>query len=118
MTKIELNKQTMLASFITKCPNSDYLRLYPLYNMLSEAFLNIDFKKAYVDVVPKMSMVAIDFNLGHKILLSVSKTLKTISDDTVVFSISVDGDVRYNNVAHLSELIEKVHVLQKNLTLV
>lgn len=115
-SKSELNRKLLLSSFTENCPENEYLKLSPLYNFLSEAFLDIDFKKAIVDVVPSMSMVAIDFNLGHRILLSVSKSLDTISNDKVVFSISVAGDIRTNDVIHLNELVRKIKNIQQELS--
>lgn len=117
-SKSELNKQALFTSFCANCPETEYLRLSPLYNVLSEAFKDIDFTKAVVDIVPKMSMVAIDFNLGHKILLSVSKTIKTISDENVVFSISVAGNVRANGEMSLAELVSRVRCIHQELLIV
>lgn len=105
-------------SFSNSCKKnvSSEVTLSPVFNFLVKGLKELSFKKAYVDVIPSKDMIDINLNLGHMILLSVSKSLSTISDEYVNFCISVNGEIRTINKMPSLELIQKVKEIQRKLS--
>lgn len=113
---VEYSNYLMLKeSFSKNCPAIEQLKYSAVFNMISEMLKSISIKKAFVDIVPALNTLTMDLNLGHKILLSLSKSYTSMDTDEVLFAISVDGDVRASNVMSLTEIVEKVKDIQKNL---
>lgn len=110
-----LNSTSFIASFKKNCPEKDVLKLSPVFNMLCDAFKCLYIKKSFIDVVPSLSMITFNMNIGHKILLTASKSINSLSNRNVVYSISVAGDVRSNSVIDIDDLVSKIKSIQKKL---
>ncbi len=118
-TTMEQENEIMLyKSFSDSCKKyiSSEITLSPVFNFLVKGLKELSFKKTYVDVIPSKGMIDINLNLGHMILLSVSKSLSSISDEYVNFSISVNGEIRTISKMPSLELIQKVKEIQRKLS--
>lgn len=105
----------MWKSFVEGCASPEIENHFsPLFSIMSSKLKNIQAIKAFIDVVPSLDMLDFNYNIGHQILLSVSKRT-TSDDDMALCSVTVNRKVLVQTELKLDEIVERVKGIQSEL---
>lgn len=111
-----INYQHFLASYNQNAPSEKILTsLMPLFNKLAHGLESIKIDKSFVDISAKKSQIEFSMMLPHEVYVSVLKGLDSIEDETVIFTISVNGNLKAAGCEDLKTIQSKILELQKSI---
>jgi hypothetical protein len=109
-------------SFESRVKNfEERMKLMPLFSFLSKGLESVKIVESLVDVSVKQRMIEFNLNMGGDVCVSVQKTLDTMEDDNVIFTVSLDGVLRTADCLPMillqDKLLQLQHVIEESKSL-
>lgn len=90
-------------------------KYFPVFQKIANSLKGLYIKKSFVDINKNKGLVDFSINLGNHIVLTIGKSIETLTDDNVMFTLSYQGDLEVVDTLSLHELIKRVDNIQMEL---
>lgn len=90
-------------------------KYFPVFQEIANSIKGLYIKKSFVDINKKKGLVDFSINLGNHVVLTIGKSIETLTDDYVMFTLSYQGDLEVADTLPLTELIKRVDNIQMGL---
>lgn len=98
------NAMKMSSSFFKNWRSTEDIRYLNTYNKLEKTLKNIDFNSVYVDVGNYSGLITVCMSLKYGIQLDVIAHVDDADNNTVMYSIMMDGDLMVMNEIDLEDV--------------
>lgn len=90
-------------------------KYFGMFQNIANSLKGLYIKKAFVDVDKRKGLLDFSINLGNHVVLTIGKSIESVTDDYVMFTLSYHGELEVADTLPLDELIKRVDNIQTEL---